>query len=170
MPTDPKNWWTIALAEGGWGIEKTTDYLTKLKAQQPKMQTGMPQGHSLLIAGDFKIYTNNYLRHVMVSRQKGAPVDWARVNPISITGPSIIIPATSPHPNATRLFIEWYLSPAGRKVHEDVSGYGFASPGSGSKLSEIVKGHTFVVRTEEVILKAVEMGLDDKFSKMITGQ
>jgi len=56
------------------------------------------------------------------------------------------------------------------KVHEDVSGYGFASAGSGSKLSEIVKGHTFVVRTEEVILKAVELGLDDKFSKMITGQ
>ncbi len=79
------------------------------------------------------------------------------------------MPAQAPHPNAVRLFIEWFLSSAGLHVHEQITDRGFAAPGSGSKLSEIVKGHTFVVRTEEIILKAGELGLDDKFSKIVTG-
>ncbi len=165
--TDPRTWWTIALAEGGWGLEKTIDFVTKLKAQKPNMVTGPSQGHALLIAGNFKIYTNNNLRHVLLSRKKGAPVDWCRVNPIIITGPSVIMPAKAPHTNAARLFVEWFLSPDGRRVDEQFSGYGFADAGSGSKLSEILKGHTLVIRTEEVILKAVEMGLDNKFTEML---
>ena len=169
MPTDSRSWWTIALAEGGWGVEKTLDFVTKLKAQEPKMQKGPPQGHALLIAGDFKIFTNNFIRHVILSRAKGAPVDWCRVNPIILSGPNIFMPVNGPHPNAARLFLEWYLSPEGLRVHERVTGLGSAMPGSGSKLSEVVKGHTFAVRTEKVVAKAVEMGLDDKFSKIIIG-
>jgi ABC-type Fe3+ transport system substrate-binding protein len=168
--TDPKPWWTIALAEGGWGLEKTIDFVTKLKAQIPNMQNGPSQGHSLLIAGNFKIYTNDNLRHVILSKEKGAPVDWCPVSPIIITGPSVTMPARAPHPNAVRLFVEWFLSPEGRRVDEQVSGYGFANAGSGSRLSEILKGHTLAVRTEEVILKAVEMGIDEKLSKILIGE
>lgn len=58
VQTDPRAWWTMALAEGGWGLEKTIDFVTKLRAQKPSMQTGPSQGHALLIAGNFKIYTN----------------------------------------------------------------------------------------------------------------
>ncbi len=169
MPTDPRSWWTIALAEGGWGVEKTLDYVTKLKAQKPKMQKGPPQGHALLIAGDFMIFTNNFLRHVILSQAKGASVDWSRVNPIILSGPNIVLPMYAPRPNAARLFLEWYLSPMGLRAHEQVTGFGLASPGSGSRLSEIVKGHTFAVRTEKVVTKAVEMGLDDKLSEIIIG-
>ena len=155
------------MAEGGWGLEKTIDFVTKLKAQKPNMVTGPSQGHALLIAGNFKIYTNNNLRHVLLSREKGAPVDWCRVNPIIITGPSIIMPAKAPHANAARLFVEWFLSPEGMRVHEQVTGYGFANAGSGSRLSEIVKGHTSVVRTEEVVIKAVELDLETKLREMV---
>ena len=169
MPTDPRSWWTIALAEGGWGVEKTLDFVTKLKAQEPKMQKGPPQGHALLIAGDFKIFTNNFIRHVILSRAKGAPVDWCRVNPIILSGPNIFMPVNGPHPNAARLFLEWYLSPEGLRVHEQVTGFGSASAGSGSKLSEVIKGHTFAVRNEKVVAKAAEMGLDEKFSEIIIG-
>lgn len=170
MPIDPRTWWTLALADGGWGVEKTTSFITKLKAQQPKMQKGPPQGHALLIAGDFKIFTNNFIRHVILSQAKNAPVDWCRVNPIILSGPNLIMPVNPPHPNATRLFIEWYLSREGLRVHEQVTGFGLPSPGSGSKLSEIIKGHTFAVRTEKVVNKAAEMDLDDKYSAIIVGQ
>ncbi len=170
MVTDARTWWTLALAEGsGWGVEKTLDYVKKLKAQKPQMQKGPPQGHALLIAGDFKIFTNNFLRHVILSQAKGASVDWCRVNPIILSGPNIIMPMYAPHPNAARLFLEWYLSPVGLKVHEQVTGFGQVNPASGSKLSEIVKGHTFAIRTEKVIVQAAEMDLDNKFSEIITG-
>jgi ABC-type Fe3+ transport system substrate-binding protein len=123
----------------------------------------------LLIAGNFKIYTNNNLRHVIISKEKGAPVEWCRVNPVILTGPTIIMPANAPHANAARLFVEWFLSPEGRRVDEQISGYGFANAGSGSRLSEQLKGLTLVVRTEEVMLRAIEMGLDNKFAELMTG-
>jgi len=57
-------------------------------------------GARLIDCRDFKIYTNDYLRHVMVSQEKGA-CGLGRVNPISLTGPSIIMRPASPS-NAVR--------------------------------------------------------------------
>ena len=170
VPMDPKTWWTFALAEGGWGVEKTLDFVKKLKEQNPLICKGIVEGHALLVAGEFKIYTNGYLRHVILSQAKGAPVAWARISPISITGSSFTLQKRAAHPNAARLFLEWQFSPQGLAVYEKVTGKGAASPGSGTMLAKALEGLTLVYRTEEVVLKAEEMGLDDKFAQILVSK
>ncbi len=111
LTTDVVAWYVLALGEGGWGIDKTEEFLKKLKQQQPIWTAGHSQGHNLLIAGEFKIMGEEYVYHVRRSQEKGAQVDWARINQVPITGPTLSLMKKGPHPNAARLFLEWLFYP-----------------------------------------------------------
>jgi hypothetical protein len=52
-------------------------------------------------------------------------------------------------------------------IFEKVTGYGTAFPGSGTQLAKVLEGSPVVYRTEEVLLKANEAGLLDRFSKIL---
>ena len=167
MTTDMKVWTTLALEEGGWGIEKTEDFLKKMKQQQPIWAAGHTAGHNLLIAGEFKILVEDYWYHVMQSKEKGAPVEWARVKPVPITGSSFSFQKNAPHPNAAKLFLEWQFSPQGLVTFEAMIGKGAAFPGSGTRVAKALEGLPLVIRTEEGEKKAIEMGWDKKFSNIL---
>ncbi len=74
LTPDVKAWVTLALEEGGWGIEKTEDFLRKLKEQKPIWVSSRPGATSLLIAGEFKIMGETYLQYIFQNQAKGAPV------------------------------------------------------------------------------------------------
>lgn len=167
MTADMKSWYTLALGEGGWGIEKTEDYLRKLKQQNIIWAPGQPAGHSLLLAGEYKIMAWNYLRYILRPQKKGEPANWARVPGLPITGGTFVFTKKAPHPNAARLFIEWLFSPQGLAAYERITGYGDATPGSGTELSKVLDGIPLVFRTEEVLLKAGELGLVQRFANIL---
>ena len=56
MTTDPKAWAALAVADEGWGIEKTEAFLRELKKQNIIWTSGHCSGFTLLIAGEFKIH------------------------------------------------------------------------------------------------------------------
>ena len=101
-------WTTLALAEGGWGIEKTETFLRKLGKQDLIWARGHTAGHTLLIAGEFKLFAEELVYHAFLSRDKGAPVDWVRVNPVVVVGTSFTFQKMAAHPNAAKLFIDTY--------------------------------------------------------------
>ncbi len=164
LTTDMKTWTTLAVAEGGWGIEKTEAFLKKIKQQEPIWAQGHSAGYSLMIAGEFNILVDTYLRYTFDTTKPG---DWARVSPVPVTGTNIIFIRKAPHPNAARLFIEWLFSPPGLATFEKVTGYGAAAPGSGTQLAKSLQGLALVNRTEEVILKVVDLGLDKRFAGIL---
>jgi ABC-type Fe3+ transport system substrate-binding protein len=164
---EAENWSTLALCDGGWGVEKTEKFLTRLKEQQPRFVQGGSATHSLLIAGEFKISVLGNLRHVIVSQEKKAPVDWIRISPVLVTGPSLILSKKGPHPNAARLFLEWQLSPKGLPVWAELSqNY---VPGAATQMAKLLEGMPLAVRTEEVILKGIDTGLIKKINKSLYG-
>jgi ABC-type Fe3+ transport system substrate-binding protein len=167
ITTDMKVWTTLALAEGGWGIEKTENFLTKLKQQQLSWGASHTSAHTLLIAGDYSIHGESYVYHTLQAQEKGAPVEWSRVSPVAITGPSMALQKKAPHPNATRLFLEWVFSPQGLAVYEKTTFFGAAFPGAGTHLSKALEGLPLVYRTEEGEIKSVDMGLDKRFAKIL---
>ncbi len=167
MTTDMKVWTTLALEEGGWGIEKTENFLKKIKQQQPIWAAGHTAGHNLLIAGEFRVFAEDYWYHVMLSRQKGAPVDWIKVRPVPITGSSFTFQKNAPHPNAARLFLEWQFSPQGLVTFESILGKGAAFPGSGTRVAKALEGLPLAIRTEEGVIKAGEMDLEKKFADIL---
>ena len=147
-------------------MEKTEDYLRKLKQQNIIWAPGQSGGHSLLIAGEFHIIAWNYLFFTW-ARQSGAPVDWVRARPVLITGPTYILPKKAPHPNAIRLLIEWLYSPQGMVAFEKITGYGAAAPGSGTHLSKLLEGLPLVYRTEEMLLEADRLRLTERFPPLL---
>ena len=122
----------------------------------------------MMIAGEFKILASGYVYHVMRSQAKKAPVEWVRVNPAIVMGPSLHIPAKAIHPNAARLFVEWLFSPQGLQFWEQVSGgMGVAFPGSGTRQAKVLEGVSLAVESEEVILQGIQMGLTQKFNQAL---
>jgi len=166
MSADTKPWYTLALAEGGWGIEKTEDFLRKLKQQEPIWARGYGAARTLMIAEEFKIMAADNLKNIILG-QKKSPLEWCRLSPIPIDGKAIFLAKKAPHPNAARLFIEWVFSPQGLATLERVAGRSSASPGSGTRLSKALEGLPLVYRTEEVVMKVAELGLVDRFSKIL---
>ena len=162
-----KNWAGMAMSEGGWGIEKTENYLKKLKEQEPRWGAGYSATHALLIAGEFKIQASGYLYHAFLSQKKGAPVAWNRVDPVLLAGSSFILVKNAPHPNASRLFFEWLFSPQGMAVWEKVTLKGAAYPGAGTQQSKALEGLNLIYETEEVDIKIAELGLVEKFAKIL---
>ena len=123
--------------------------------------------HSLLVAGEVKTLTWGYLRYVLPSQKKGVSVDWVRASPIMLSGPNIIMVKKAPHPNAARLFLEWLLSPQGLAAYEKVTFFGVAFPGTGTQVSKLLQGLKLLQFDEEVELKAVKLGLYEKFATVL---
>ncbi|OJY70394.1 MAG: hypothetical protein BGP12_21890 [Rhodospirillales bacterium 70-18] len=98
------------------GQEKGMDYLTKLAALKP---VNVPASQRVVldkvIAGEFPIGLMIFNHHVAISAAKGAPVAWARMEPVVGTANLISIVKGAPHPNAARLFLEYVLSDEGQR-------------------------------------------------------
>lgn len=160
---------TLALGEGGWGVEKTEEFLTKLKQQELVYTQGYSNGLSLLIAGEFKIMATNLVWMVLQAQEKAAPVQWTKISPAMILGPYIILRKGSPHPNAAKLFLEWISSPQGLQTYDRITWQGVAFPGSGTRQAKIAEaeGMKLIIRTEEASIKAANLLLDDRFGKAL---
>ena len=128
---------------------------------------GNSAAHAMMISGDFSVTAAGFVYHVLKSKAKGAPVEWARVNPVPVTGPALILNAKAPHANAASLFLEWVSSSQGLVAYDRITYYGAVFPGAGTRISNAVKGLNIIYRTEEVELQAMELGLVDKFSKIL---
>ena len=167
MTADMKGWSVLALTDNGWGIEKTEDFLKKLKQQQLIWASGHTAGHNLLIAGEFKVMVEGYLYHCLQSQKKGAPVEWVRTSPVPITGQAFTLMKKAPHPNAARLFIEWQFSSQGLKVYEATTQQGAIFPGAGTRQAQLVEGLVLAPRTEEILQKSIELRLEERFGNIL---
>lgn len=144
---DPKYKGQIAIDVGAFefldmlriamGKEKAVDYLTKLAANQPLLKKGHSAMAEMLAAGEVKVIAEVFLFQVNRYKNRGAPIEWVRSDPIigrkSFSG----IAANAPHPNAAKLFMDWWGSQEGQDTYERSDGK-FAPKGSG--FAEATKG------------------------------
>jgi len=59
--------------------------------------------------------------HATISAAQGAPVRWIKMEPLLQSMSLVSIVKDAPHPNATRLFVEFMLSDRGQKVMADMT-------------------------------------------------
>jgi iron(III) transport system substrate-binding protein len=167
MVSDMKTWEQLAVEDGGWGVEKTTQYLTKLAQQKIIWGRGRTATHALLVAGEMSINVEGNLENIISGKLKGEPVDWVRSKPVVVAGPAQIMQKKAPHPNAARLFYEWLMSPQGQLIYEKINEAGIVYPGAKTEQAKLIEGLPMIFRTEEGNIKAVEMGLTEKFAKIL---
>jgi ABC-type Fe3+ transport system substrate-binding protein len=86
-----------------------------------------------VILGQYDIALSIFNHHAEISAQKGAPVAWLKVEPISAPFHSIGLVVNAPHPNAGKLLIDFLLSQEGQQAFADV-GYLPAMPSVPAKV------------------------------------
>jgi iron(III) transport system substrate-binding protein len=102
------------------GQDKGMAYLREL-AKQDIIPLGVSAREvaNQLVAGEFPLALHMNINHIVISRQRGAPVDWIAIQPalafLSIIGKT----KDSPHPNAGKLLIDYLVSSEGQTLYRD---------------------------------------------------
>jgi iron(III) transport system substrate-binding protein len=100
-----------------YGKEGGMDYLNKLAAQEPQVRTGGTLTATLVSAGEFPLAVSINANNVENVKQKGGPVDWARVEePLYADLHPVSVMEHASHPNAARLFVQFVISKEGQTV------------------------------------------------------
>jgi ABC-type Fe3+ transport system substrate-binding protein len=89
-----------------------------------------------VILGQYPIALSIFNHHADISAQKGAPVAWLKVEPISAPFHSIGLVKNAPHPNAGKLLIDFLLSEEGQRTFAAV-GYLPAMPSVPAKVAAL---------------------------------
>jgi ABC-type Fe3+ transport system substrate-binding protein len=89
-----------------------------------------------VILGEYAISLNAFNHHAVLSAQKGAPVAWLKLEPISGLMHSVGLTRNAPHPNAGKLLIDFLTSEDGQRTLADVE-YLPAMPAVAAKTPEV---------------------------------
>lgn len=142
--TEPKNWedlldpkwkgkmaWATHATTSGaagfvglvlteWGEEKGKAYLRNLAKQDIVRLSGSARAVTdQAIAGEYPIVLQIFNHQPLISKQKGAPIDWIAINPamaiLSVAG----VTQGAPHLNAGKLFVAFLISDDGQRLFRD---------------------------------------------------
>ena len=154
----PKDYDWAMMLWAAWGKEKTVNYLREFAKNKPVVGAGHNARAELLAAGAMKIDVRINLSDVMEYKEKGAPVDWVRADPIITKGTPMFIAERAPHPNAAILFGDWFTSLEGQKAYHDATGTMMPHPEFKTKLTELLIGLNVTPTPADISLQSKEIG------------
>jgi ABC-type Fe3+ transport system substrate-binding protein len=73
-----------------------------------------------VIYGQYPMALSIFNHHAVLSAQKGAPVEWLKVEPISAPMHSVGLTKNGPHPNAAKLLLDFLTSEDGQRTLAEV--------------------------------------------------
>ena len=130
-----------------WGEARGMDFMRKLGATRPDMRKGHVLLAQLISSGEVDVGLTAYHANAQSFKKRGAPVDWAPVEPVIARPQGIGVARHAPHPNAALLFVDFMLSP---EAQEMLSAMG-RTPAS-SKVKTDTSGMAFVMSDPAVTL------------------
>jgi ABC-type Fe3+ transport system substrate-binding protein len=71
-----------------------------------------------VIAGEYPLTLQIFNHHAAISAAKGAPVEWLRLDPTTVTPGQVGLTKNAPHPNAGLLFVEFMTSKEGQQIFQ----------------------------------------------------
>ncbi|HWP60786.1 MAG TPA: extracellular solute-binding protein [Candidatus Acidoferrales bacterium] len=104
-----------------------------IQIAKPKVVRGFTGAFENLAAGDFAIFLLSSANSAIQYMQLGAPVRMAPVGRTVGSAWGIAVPQNLPHPNATRLFVNWILSPEGLIHYADLQSIPLIDPEIGRR-------------------------------------
>lgn len=96
------------------------DYWPNFAAQKPRAFDSYVQQYDRLSNGEDKVVSTAQYSGYLEFKAKGAPIEFVAPTSGLPAGPEVIgVVKNAPHPEAARLFLDWFLSPIGQKVNAD---------------------------------------------------
>ncbi len=118
-----------------WGEARGMAFMRKLAEMKPEMRKGHVLLAQLIASGEVEVGLTAYHANAESFKKRGAPLDWAGVQPVIARPQGIGVLRQAPHPNAALLFVDFMLSreaqtmlaemgrtPVSRAVKSDASG------------------------------------------------
>jgi iron(III) transport system substrate-binding protein len=141
------------------GQARGMDYLRKLSRQSIKMVNASARAVlDQVIAGEYSLSLQILNHHAAISAAKGAPVDWVRLNPVTVAPGLVGMTNGGPHPNAGLLFVEFMTSKEGQQIFQKAD-YLPARPDVPPRIPDLIPetgGFTGTVITPAITAKGYE--------------
>lgn len=135
IDTNPPRFPGMLVERMGW--EAAESYMKKLAQQDPKLHRGRSARMQLILAGEVLGSLDINADNIVEMQAKGAPLEYAIMDPTLLSLTSVGMPSKSPHPHAAALLYDFILSKEGQQ--------------------ELARENNVPVR-EDVELKAKELG------------
>ena len=103
-----------------WGEQEAYQFWEGIAALEPGIIDGHTELAELVSAGEFAISPNLYAYRIEKLKEKGAPIDWVKTDPVIAFTQLLAMAADAPHPATARLFINWLLSEEGQSALRDL--------------------------------------------------
>ena len=114
---DPSSLPEIMTLHARWGKAKTLDYLDRLGASGAlQLRDGRTTISQMLAAGEAPLGVTVYPYDVEGLKSKGAPIDWALLDPTPGLLQPVSLARNAPHPYSAALLYDFLLSKDGQKV------------------------------------------------------
>ncbi len=94
-----------------WGEARGMDFMNKLGALKPDMRKGHVLLAQLIAAGEVEVGLTAYHANAQSFKKRGAPLDWAPIEPVIARPQGLGLARHAPHPHAALLFADFLLSP-----------------------------------------------------------
>jgi len=102
-----------------WGNDKALAFWKGIAANQPSIRSGNTETAQLLAAGEFPLAANIYTGEPNRLSTQGAPTKVIALDPVFLQLQLIGMGAKTQHPNAAKLFINWFLDDEGQQALND---------------------------------------------------
>jgi iron(III) transport system substrate-binding protein len=135
-----------------WGEARGMDFMRKLGAMKPDMRKGHVLLAQLISSGEVDVGLTAYHANAQSFKKRGAPVDWAPVEPVIARPQGIGVARHAPHPSAALLFVDFMLSP---EAQEMLNAMG-RTPSS-TQVKTDVSGMAYVMSDPAVTLDEAQM-------------
>jgi len=99
-----------------WGEARGMSFFDKLAEMKPDMRKGHVLLAQLISSGEIDVGLTAYQSNVLSLKKRGAPINWAPVEPVIARPQGIGLAREAPHPNAALLFADFMLSPQAQQM------------------------------------------------------
>ena len=93
-----------------WGEARGMDFFRKLAEMKPDVRKGHVLLVQLIASGEIDVGLTAYFANAESFKKRGAPVDWAAVEPVLARPQGVGVARNAPRPHAALLFADFMLS------------------------------------------------------------
>ncbi|MBI2986349.1 MAG: extracellular solute-binding protein [Deltaproteobacteria bacterium] len=138
----------IAALVPAWGLEKTLDFARKIAAQQPIWVRGIVRTLASIMAGEIPMMMGANFGNVKGAQRKDpiGAVQYVILEPapVRLANAQAIL-ATSQHPHAALLWLEWMAGPEAQKITDETEPFTSSVYVRGSAVEQETRGRKLSV-------------------------
>jgi iron(III) transport system substrate-binding protein len=99
------------------GEKAGVEYMRRLARQNVSIRSGTTLLANLVAAGELPLAIDLYAYEIERTKKAGAPLDWVAFEPVIVHTIAGGINRNAPHPNASKLFMDFLLSEDGQRIY-----------------------------------------------------